>query len=167
MLFILEAPGASEDVLGGVAVGPAGILLDKAINAALQTDDWMQQRRIRIGMTNLISCIPKEIIYDEEDPQLYTVGKKIAEPTKEHIAACSERLEEFYHLARPRKVVCVGKLAEKHVPKILDVAIEDTIGIMHPASIMRMNIASRGLEYQRVVVMLEDLFDELKEEGGL
>jgi len=167
VLFIGEAPGASEDILGRPFVGPAGHLLDMAINSALRVEEWRKHSPIRLGFTNLIACVPKELIYEEledgEPGDFIGVGSKIPEPDKEYIEACAPRLQEFYEIASPTKVVCVGKLAEKWAPKILDVAIEDTIGVMHPAAILRMDISQKGLAYQRVVVQLEDLFDEFME----
>ena len=167
ILLVGEAPGASEDVLGSAFAGPAGHLLDRAINRAMDVEDWTQRGvPIRVGLTNLIACIPKEIIRDEDSPSTFTVGKKIAEPAKQHIDACAERLRELYAIAKPKKVVCVGKLAEKFVPKILDVSIENMSGITHPAAVLRMDVSQKGLEYQRICVQLEDLFDEYLEEQG-
>jgi len=155
VLFIAEAPGESEDIDGSVLVGPAGRLFDQILNTVLQVPDWRERgNHPRIGLTNLVACIPKEERHKG----------KISEPNKKHIEACGDRLREFYGMAKPKKVVCVGKLSEKWVPKILDVSIENTIGITHPAGILRMNIAQKGLAHQRVLIQLEDLFEELKEQ---
>lgn len=162
VLMLGEAPGQSEDVLGAPFVGPAGQLLDSAINLAMDVGDWTKPGvPIRVCLTNLIACIPKEITYSECGEYIDSVGKKTSDPPKWAIEACAERLQEMYRIARPKKLVCVGSIAEKWVPKVLDIVVEDTIAIVHPAAILRAKVASKGLAYQRMCVQLEDLFSEL------
>ena len=136
VLFIGEAPGDSEDVLGRPFVGPAGQLLDELIEAA-------KPNGLTIAFTNLVGCIPR----DEE-------GK--GEPSREAIMACRDKLLELIQIAQPTATVCVGKLAAKYA-----VATEKTVEIVHPAAILRADIAKRGLMYQRAQVILSDLFEEL------
>lgn len=150
ILFIGEAPGQSEDVLGKPFVGPAGKLLDSIIEQA-DSNDY----RLRLAFTNLVCCIPKDELG----------GNKINEPHKDHILACSQRLVEFIELAEPKAFVFVGRLAAKWVPKILS-KVEwycDTgsIEIIHPATILRADISQRGLAVQQTVVALDDLFAEV------
>lgn len=164
VLFIGEAPGDSEDVSGIPFSGPAGQLLDAAINSALDVENWRKQSPFRLGFTNLVACVPKEEVPIEEGSNTTTIVKS-GEPAKESIESCASRLEEMYKIARPKKVVCVGKLSEKYVPKTLDIAIEDTIGITHPAAVLRMDYSQKGLAYQRVIVQLEDLFYELEDQS--
>ncbi|MEK0326406.1 MAG: uracil-DNA glycosylase family protein, partial [Nitrosopumilus sp.] len=90
VLFIGEAPGASEDSLGSPFVGPAGHLLDQMIEDALdmtspdQADLPAIDSGPRIAFTNLIACIPKD-----EDGNKISSGDDIP---LESIEACSERL---------------------------------------------------------------------------
>lgn len=145
ILFVGEAPGDSEDVIGKPFVGPAGRLLDKTIITTLGED-------ISIAFTNLVSCIPKED------------GEK-REPTKEEILACGERLLEFYGMASPEYVVTVGTLSDKWVPKILEHDEDKTISIYHPAYILRLPITQRGLAQQRNESILLDLAEVLNDEA--
>lgn len=146
VLFIGEAPGASEDVIGKPFIGPAGILLDRIIQeTGLDID-------VTLAFTNLIACIPKG-----ED------GNKIAEPTEEHIHNCETRLREFIIIAKPKAIVFVGKLADKYGDQYLDcygVKIE-TCSIIHPAAILRMDVSKQGLAIQRAVVAIEDMLEDL------
>jgi len=148
VLFIGEAPGQSEDVLGKPFVGPAGKLLDVTIEQAGGSE-------VRLAFTNLVCCIPKDELG----------GNKINEPHKEHIQACSERLLEFIRVAKPCAFVCVGKLAAKWLPKIVkdDEWYRDTasVEIVHPAAILRADISQRGLAIQQQIVQLSDLFEEV------
>lgn len=146
VLFVGEAPGASEDVIGTPFVGPAGSLLDDLIKRA---SDGME---LRIAFTNLIACIPK----DEN-------GDKVGEPEEESIHACTDRLEEFLLLARPKLLVCVGKLPAKWIPKKFGYNHFDSIiEVMHPAAILRSEVSVRSLLMQRAMVTLADAFSEIK-----
>ena len=137
ILFIGEAPGASEDVLGKPFVGPAGKLLDRMIKDATARLD------LRVAITNLICCIPKD------------KGSKIGEPPPEAIKACKPRLKEFVRIASPKLVVLVGKLARCQgldvVPANLPLCT-----IAHPAYLLRLEIARRGLAIQRETITLSD-----------
>lgn len=143
VLFVGEGPGVSEDALGIPFVGPAGKLLDRMI-AESGVDEY------RYALTNLVACIPK----DEE-------GNKAVEPGKEAIEACSSRLREIMNLAVPTLVVCVGKLAEKHLPE--SVAPSKQCSIIHPAAILRLDVSQKSLAYQRNVVTLRDAVEDLGE----
>lgn len=142
VLFVGEAPGASEDVLGKPFVGPAGQLLDRIV---LQARGGSQ---VRIAFTNLISCIP-----------LGEDGNKTAEPSLEAINACRPRLDQFVTLCKPKAVVLVGKLAAKHFP---DQHLYLTTVITHPAAILRADIANRGLMIQNCIVAINDLIQEVE-----
>ncbi len=140
VLFIGEAPGESENVLGKPFCGPAGHLLDTII------EDSIGEYRAKLAFTNLIACIPRE-----ED------GKKLAQPPKESILACAPRVVDFAKIASPRLIVCVGKLSTEWVRKI---GIQGPlIDIVHPAAILRAPIQQKGLMSQRACVILRDGFD--------
>jgi DNA polymerase len=139
VLFIGEAPGASEDVLGQPFVGPAGHLLDYILAQAGVT-------RLHYALTNLVACIPLE------------GGSKAAQPSKECILACRPRLQEFYRLCQPKLVVYVGDWAAKH--PLLEGGYK-AIRIIHPAAILRMNVAQQGLAIQRTIISLGDATEGL------
>ncbi len=144
ILFIGEAPGASEDVLGRPFVGPAGKLLDRIIDRAIDGQhDY--------ALTNLVACIPKED------------GKKAGEPPEEAIEACASRLLEFSKICDPLVTICVGRLAAKWVPGILteENITEVFVEIIHPAAILRMDVSQQGLAVQRAIVTIEDAVVDL------
>lgn len=151
VLFVGEAPGGSEDVLGSPFVGPAGKTLDSFIEEAEDELNLKPQERLRKAWTNLIGCIPKD-----ED------GRKVTEPPKESIEACAPRLVELATLANARALVMVGNLSQKWCPKILqDFDYEYSIDIIHPAAILRMDPSQQTVAAQRTTVELRDLFNEL------
>jgi DNA polymerase len=144
ILFVGEAPGQSEDVIGLPFVGPAGKLLDEIIDQGLDG-------QYDYAITNLVCCIP----LDEN-------GSKVTEPPREAIMACDERLQEFVVMVDPRLFVCVGSLAQKWLSKNLGSEHHDeVVSIVHPAAILRMDVSQRGLAIQRAVVTLQDAVEEL------
>lgn len=153
-LFVGEAPGGSEDLLGKPFSGPAGDLLDNIIKSAMREAGFEHGIGVRLGFTNLTACIP----LDDEN-------NKIGEPDKESILACAERLRETYRLCRPKQVVMVGTLSAKWIPKIIDADDlpdeENRLSITHPAAILRAAVQNRALEFQKCVVKLAGLFETL------
>lgn len=143
VLFVGEAPGASEDLIGKPFTGPAGHLLDDMIDGAL-----FRQFGIRWVFTNLVACVPKES----------KSGRKIEEPHKEHIKACRDRLTEFVKLASPVAVVRVGNLSTKHFDKELLKAsgAAHVFDITHPAAILRAG-PHDTIMIRKCVVILQDV----------
>jgi uracil-DNA glycosylase len=133
VLFIGEAPGDSEDVVGMPFVGPAGRLLEDIISDSLGDSTY--------AMTNLVCCIPKD------------AGSAKGEPPKEAILACRPRLLEFVKLCQPDVIVCVGQLAQRWVPEIGGIP---QTAITHPAAILRMELAQKPLAVKRCVVAIRD-----------
>jgi uracil-DNA glycosylase len=142
VLFVGEAPGDSEDVLGQPFVGPAGRLLDYIITVGLDG-------QYDCAMTNLVCCIPK----DETNMK--------GEPPKDCVKTCLPRLEEFIAIADPKVIVCVGLLSKKYTPA----GSIPSITVIHPAAILRMDISQQSLAIKRCVVALEDLAAEYLEEN--
>ncbi len=147
VLFIGEAPGVSEDVIGGPFVGPAGKLLDQMIEEAFPA-------RCRVVMTNLVACIPR----DNE-------GSKVEEPPEKCIQACAPRLREFVVLVNPDLVVYVGKLPAKRASEMVESLspynVPRIVAIIHPAAILRMDASQKGLAIQRNIVRLRDAVEDL------
>lgn len=166
VLFIGEAPGASEDAIGLPFVGPAGDLLESILaNAFLPLalcatcgalrsrdgDDWVcaggHRRRdghggrdVSCARTNLVACFPKE-----------AKARGDNEPERGEVMACRPRLHEFVNLARPRLLVCVGALSAQYVaarPGLPRLEID------HPAWMLRQPLAKRQMVVQRTVVAL-------------
>lgn len=153
ILFIGEAPGQSEDVLGRPFVGPAGKLLDQIVASALDGPSPEWQKR-GVAFTNLVACIP-----------LGEDGDKVKEPEPADIMACQSRLEQFVQVCKPKLAVLVGALASKWVNKQrASYGLGDTrlVDIIHPAAILRANIVQRGLMVQRCIVALANAAEELQ-----
>lgn len=135
ILFIGEAPGDSEDIVGRPFVGPAGRLLDSIIKKSVGEHSW--------AMTNLVCCIPKD------------ASNSKGEPPKEAILACRPRLVEFIQLCRPKLIVCVGTLSNRNVPPDL-CGSPRILPIIHPAAILRMDVSQQSLAIKRCTVLISD-----------
>lgn len=148
VLFVGEAPGPSEDVIGRPFVGPAGKLLDAIIRKALP-------KQVRYALTNLVCCIPR----DEE-------GNKALEPDVESIMCCAPRLQEFLEIANPRLLVNVGAMAKDWLkpgfrnPVKVEPSVKQ-VHITHPAAIIRANIAARDIMSHRCIVTLSNAVEEI------
>ncbi len=154
VFFSGEAPGDSEDTLGKPFVGPAGAnfqrwVIDKAV-----------PKNVTYALGNLLGCIPTD-----ED------GNKSEFPEDDVVHQCAPRLVELVSLARPKLLVCVGSNASqflgikskgmKHGIKLAQPYDEvPRIELIHPAAILRMNIAQQGLQWQRCEVVLRNAIEE-------
>ncbi|MGL6095376.1 MAG: uracil-DNA glycosylase family protein [Fimbriiglobus sp.] len=136
ILFVGEAPGESEDVIGRPFVGPAGVLLDRIVGEAL--DGLRAGSHFRLAFTNLVGCVPRGETGRPTDPSVVEIER------------CRPRLHEMVRLARPKLLVTVGALAEKH----LNLDFVPRAAVVHPAAVLRANVANQGLMIQRDVVTL-------------
>jgi DNA polymerase len=147
ILFVGEAPGASENAIGRPFVGPAGHLLDKIISLGIDG-------RADYAITNLVCCFPRD-------------NKKSGnhQPPKEAIITCSARLADFIVLCQPEVIVTVGTLADKWIAHVVAEWVNwsgEFASIIHPAAILRMDISQQNLAVRRCVATLEDVLFKLE-----
>lgn len=146
ILFLGEAPGASENSLGQPFIGPAGKLLDWMIQKVL-SDQYIAPLNLKYACTNMVACLPDR-----------TEEGKIGVPTLEQAKACSSRLQEFITLSRPKLILCLGKIPAEYAPLVLD-TLDPTINwgeLYHPAAILRYPDMQKNLAIQRWVAGAED-----------
>ncbi len=148
VLFVGEAPGVSEDVLGRPFCGPAGILLDRIVAAAFGDVLKVDGTRLRAAFTNVVGCIP----LDEH-------GNKTDTADEDQIQQCKPRLEEFIHLANPRLIVAVGAEARDALKQGFKRSVTlpkgvKVVDVTHPAAVLRANVAQQGLLIQRCEAVL-------------
>ena len=158
VMMVGEQPGDVEDIEGHVFVGPAGRLLDRAMEEA-------GIPRTQVYLTNVVKHFKWE-------PR----GKRRihAKPNAGEIAACRPWLETEIALVHPRVLVCLGATAAqallgksfkvsqqrgRFVPSSLAPRVTATV---HPSSILRSpDDESRHQELQRFVADLRRVADEL------
>jgi uracil-DNA glycosylase family 4 len=151
ILFVGEAPGESEDVVGVPFVGPEGKLLDRIVSKAIPAES-----KVRLAFTNLVGCIPR----DEES------NNKAAEPDADDITACAPRLRQFVALAKPKLIVALGKLAREWIDQKYQTPVEfdpriPILNLTHPAAILRGAVDQKGLMFQRCVVALAEAYEDV------
>ena len=157
VLFIGEAPGASEDALGLPFVGPAGDLLQQIIERALPTGT-------AYALTNLVCCYPRD-----------AKARGDNEPEHGEIEACRPRLTEFVSVARPKLVVFVGTLAESYGPWAVAPGTTRAGGaveghqtlrrwtsIVHPAHILaRLPLAQKHMAINKSIVVIRGAYENM------
>ena len=147
ILFIGEAPGESEDVMGAPFVGPAGRLLNDIIEMAAD------RRLFRTAFGNIVGCLPNQ-------SGSHTVIN-IRPPEKQEAMACRPRLEELIHMADPQLVVTLGAIAKRYLPKLPMSA--RLVNLVHPAAILRMSDQKASLTFKQSVVTLTRYMEEVVE----
>lgn len=151
MLMIGEQPGDYEDVAGKPFVGPAGKILDRALEEA-------GINRAEVYVTNAVKHFKWE-------PR----GKRRIhqKPSARDIAACRPWLEAELRLVEPKLVVVLGSTAAQTIfgpsfrvtkqrGKLLSAPLASrVVATVHPSSLLRQpDEASREREYKHFVADL-------------
>jgi DNA polymerase len=133
LMFVGEQPGDQEDRVGKPFVGPAGMLLDRALEAA-------GIDRSSVYVTNVV----KHFKWEPRGKR--RIHKK---PSAGEISACRPWLDTEIHLVKPRAIVCLGATAAqallgksfrvtrirgRFVPSTLAAFVLATV---HPSSLLR------------------------------
>jgi uracil-DNA glycosylase len=148
MMLVGEQPGDREDREGHPFVGPAGLVLDKAlVQAGIERD--------QVYVTNVVKHF-----------RWVARGKRRIhrKPAQEHIEACKPWLEAELNLVQPRALVFLGATAAQaylgrnfRVTTQRGVPLESSlapvvIATVHPSSIIRIKASEdRELEMKRFV----------------
>jgi uracil-DNA glycosylase len=158
VMLVGEQPGDAEDLAGHPFVGPAGKLLDRALQEA--------------GIDRRLVYVTNVVKHFKWEPR----GKRRihAKPNAAEIAACRPWLETEIALVKPRVLVCLGATAAqallgrsfkvsqqrgRFIPSSLAPRVTATV---HPSSILRApDEESRHSELERFVADLRRVADEL------
>src|SRR5881296_1226341 len=156
IMLVGEQPGDYEDVAGKPFVGPAGKIMDQALEEA-----GIDRRKVYV--TNAVKHFKWE-------PR----GKRRIhqKPNSREIAACRPWLEAELRLVKPKLVVCLGATAGQAIfgpsfrvtrerGKVLSSKLAPRVlATVHPSSLLRQpDEESREREYKRFV---DDLLAALK-----
>ncbi len=154
IMLVGEQPGDAEDIAGHPFVGPAGKLLDRALEQA-------GIDRATVYVTNVVKHFKWE-------PR----GKRRihAKPNAGEIGACRPWLETEIALVRPQALVCLGATAaqallgtsfrvSKQRGEFVDSSLAElVIATVHPSSILRaQDDETRQEEMRRFVADLKKL----------
>jgi uracil-DNA glycosylase family protein len=159
LLIIGEQPGDAEDRAGRPFVGPAGRLLDRALDASgIDRDD--------VYVTNAV----KHFKWAREARSKRRIHKT---PNRAEVRACFPWLANEIALVRPRVILCLGATAAKallgasfSVMKKRGVAVESewadaVVATVHPAAVLRVPAEERGLAERMFVADVRRVGREL------
>ena len=151
IMLVGEQPGDYEDVAGKPFVGPAGKIMDRALEEA-------GIDRSHVYVTNAV----KHFKWEPRGKR--RIHKK---PNSREIAACRPWLEAEVRLVKPQLVVCLGSTAgqaffgpsfrvTRERGKVLSSKLAPkVVATVHPSSLLRQpDEESREREYERFVVDL-------------
>ena len=151
VVFVGEQPGDQEDLQGKPFVGPAGKLLDKALEDA-------GIDRSQVYVTNVVKHFKWQARGKRRIHQ---------KPNWSEIAACRPWLEAELDVIEPRVLVCLGATAAQALlgrdfrvsrqrGELVDSDLaENVIATVHPSSILRADDETREQEYRELVRDLE------------
>lgn len=159
VIFVGEQPGDKEDLSGKPFVGPAGAILNKALEAA-------GIDRTKVYVTNAV----KHFKWEPRGKR--RIHKK---PNAMEIAACRPWLDAEITALKPDVVVCLGataaqallgrdfKVTQRRGEMISTPFAPAVMATVHPSSILRApDDESRHLEMERFTDDLRKLAQELR-----
>ena len=161
MLLVGEQPGDREDLEGRPFVGPAGRLLDDALEEA--------------GIDRSLAYVTNVVKHFKWTPR----GKRRIhqKPSWGEVAACRPWLDAELAVVRPDVLVCLGATAaqallgrqfrvtkQRGEPVDSDLA-PVVLATIHPSAILRMEGAERETEYAALVADLRVAAGHLAEKG--
>jgi uracil-DNA glycosylase family protein len=151
IMLVGEQPGDYEDVAGKPFVGPAGKIMDRALEEA-------GIDRSHVYVTNAV----KHFKWEPRGKR--RIHKK---PNSREIAACRPWLEAEVRLVKPQLVVCLGSTAgqaffgssfrvtREHGKVLSSKLAPKVVTTVHPSSLLRQpDEESREREYDRFVIDL-------------
>ena len=161
IMLVGEQPGDYEDVAGKPFVGPAGKIMDQALEEA-------GIDRKEVYVTNAV----KHFKWEPRGKR--RIHKK---PNSREIAACRPWLEAELRLVKPKLLVCLGATAAQAIfgpsfrvtrerGKVLSSKFAPRVlATVHPSSLLRQpDEESRQREYTRFVIDLRAALDAASEE---
>ncbi len=160
VMFVGEQPGDKEDLMGHPFVGPAGRILDKALETA--------------GIDRGTVFVTNAVKHFKWEPR----GKRRIhkKPNTLEIGACRPWLDAEISVVRPQVIVCLGATAAQALlGRNFKVSIErgrpvpsplapTVIATVHPSSILRaQDDESRHREMQRFIDDMRVVAEALRE----
>jgi uracil-DNA glycosylase len=159
LMIIGEQPGDQEDKKGKPFVGPAGRLLDKALEQAeIDRDD--------VYVTNAVKHFKWKSDAPDDDLPPMTKRRLHDKPSATEVKACKPWLEQEIALVQPKLVVCMGATAISAVfarkvliaeerGKIIEEGAPPKLVTIHPSAIVR--IPDRTKRAEALQVFVNDL----------
>ena len=139
VLFIGEAPGRSEDLIGMPFVGIAGKLFENMIKDALDTIA-MDFSLASYYVTNTVLCHPTD-----------RIGGDNRQPGASEITACKQNILTIISIVEPKIICTIGKVADKSFRRYRQYTIQ------HPSFLLRQGGKASPF-YQSNIQTLAEVF---------
>ena len=160
VVLVGEQPGDQEDLAGKPFVGPAGKLLDRALEAA--------------GIDRSTVYVTNAVKHFKWEPSANTKRRIHKKPDTREIGACKPWLEAELALLKPRLVVALGATAAQALMgksfrvtasrgQVFDLPpASKLVATVHPSSILRApGLENRAVEFDKLVADLAVVAEEL------
>jgi DNA polymerase len=158
VMFVGEQPGDEEDKAGRPFVGPAGRVLDRALQEA--------------GIDREATYVTNAVKHFKWEPR----GKRRMHktPAQQEIAACQQWLEREIALVRPRLIVCLGataarallgakfKITEGRGRFYAHANLPEILPTFHPSYILRLRDEARATADQQFIADLKSVAQRLR-----
>jgi len=147
-MLVGEAPGNDEDLEGRPFVGPAGRLLDRALEEA-----GVERRQVFV--TNAV----KHFKFEQRGK--VRIHKK---PNGREITACKPWVEEEFRVVRPQVVVCLGataaqsllgrdfRVTQRRGEVVASEFCPQTIATYHPSAVLRAPTSDQRASMRQALV---------------
>lgn len=148
LLFIGEAPGTSEDVIGYPFKGESGLLL-RELCKRVTNGFYPGQKPLKKGfpnyaITNALGCVPLKN---------NGTGPTLRPPTSAEMKKCRPRVAEFITICKPKLIVFLGKIAVQSSLSLVPQGCS-YLNLTHPSYILHQVSAKKDLEAKRWVLSL-------------
>ena len=140
ILFIGEAPGRSEDLLGQPFIGPSGKILD----ALMAEVNNVLGNLTTYYITNTVLCRPSDC--QDQNRQ----------PFPGEILQCKQNVLSIIMLVKPKRICFIGKVAEEYYRR----DFPNAITIPHPAYILRTG-GKFSPVFRQAFLVLKTMFQEV------
>lgn len=151
ILFLGEAPGRSENVIGLPFEGVSGKFLHRMIRQAARLTQRNINKIIPIPsyyITNIILCRPCD--------SLQSGNRK---PLSYEVLACKSNLSSIISLVNPKIVVFIGKEALKYYKN----EFSNFVTITHPSALLRTG-GQGSVFYNQNIIILSNVFEKIIKE---
>ena len=123
VLFVGEAPGASEHSIQAPFVGPAGHELDAIIEYTIRSLSSTHKHGLRYNIINAVLCTPFK------DADLDTIRT----PSLSEVKECRTHLKAYLDISKPKLLIALGKVAERTCKELRT----PYVTTLHPSAILQ------------------------------
>lgn len=153
ILFMGEAPGKSEDLMGVPFYGPSGVLLDQMVEEVNARLHRIRSRPFSYIITNTILCRP--YVEDAKSPD-YLENR---DPSHQEILNCVPNIMQIINIAQPKITIFVGDVSKRYWKRELPLSKS----ILHPSFVLRKGGRTSPFYHNNIRTLVDILGTELND----